>query len=178
MASTNNNLTDFDVSAFTISTSQCQGVQTSCDYTRRVLCGLIYYSLLAMHKQSLHDFNIELIKFVKQIYSHLLNDFIHIIQHHNTDLYYISHSMLHDYNINCDPGTCSSVHRRCRNSIQICKDNNSFSDDYIFYRNLLDCIHCYLIHSYDTGLRIKDDTYDIQFSRIRQLIKETQNSNL
>eukprot|EP01084_Bolivina_argentea_P315671 546945_1 len=99
MASTNDNPTDFDAYAFKISTSQCQEVQTRCDYTRRVMCGLIYYSLLKQHKQSLHHYNIELIKFVKEIYSHLLNDFIHIIQHHNTDLYYISHSMLHDYNI-------------------------------------------------------------------------------
>ena len=66
--------------------------------------------------------------------------------------------------VKCTISNCLHYTRNNRNR-ESEKRNDDDDDDGIFYTDLLDNIHCYLIHSYDTGFRVinnnkKEEQYD------------------
>eukprot|EP01084_Bolivina_argentea_P289327 496789_1 len=78
---------------------KCKTLQIGCDYTKTIMHALKYYSLLKTESQD--DFNNTLTTFCNKIYKSLVDDFIHVIQHHKYDLYYISNCMLKQFNLEC-----------------------------------------------------------------------------
>eukprot|EP01084_Bolivina_argentea_P115422 205256_1 len=168
-----NGIVSFDT--FSTNTFDCHGLKTRCDSTFRIINTMKYYSLFNKQNQKSQDHKNRLVQFANNTYRSLLDDFIHITQHHNNELDYISTSIS-----KCNMQTCSLLSRCYGNRNNTETETHAY--DFVFFTNLLDSIHCYLFHSYDIGLRIKpkqlhvpDDTtecsHDIQFANMQQLIR-------
>eukprot|EP01083_Nonionella_stella_P086550 240529_1 len=82
-----------------------------------------------------------------------LSDFIHIIRLHNNDLSEISRifesSKIKPCNIGVNKCSRSKRHLRDRNTT----NESNRAVDFLFYRDLMDEIHCYLFHLCDYGFR-------------------------
>ncbi len=126
--------------------------------------------------------------FTKEIYLLLIDDYIHIITKHSNDLNQIYNLMIEKYNIKkCIFNKCLSAIRHHRNRLNdnIEQINENECDlEFIFYKNILDSIHCYLFHLYDVGLRIKinnnnygkqTNEFDPYFANIQKIIKQKRN---
>ena len=112
-----------------------------------------------------------------QSYQDVINDFNHVIQAHNNeqDLSYIKEKWSHD----CDKDKCEMTKRYFRNRE---KDKGIKG---IFWRDLMDSVHCYLYHLEDLGYRvkdsnssdveeIKDDCVDNSFGKMYKSVKENR----
>ena len=103
----------------------------------------------------------------------MLNDFLHILDKHKEELQYILGIMITDFNIWCDWNNCDILKRHNRNkekdgyNLKINEDEN-----FVFYRDTMDNIHCYICHSYDVGLRVK---LDKQYNVFQDEIDDTFN---
>eukprot|EP01084_Bolivina_argentea_P076520 138693_1 len=135
----------------------------SCNYVQRIVNALKYYSILDVSDSTNKDQQ-KLIEYCSENES-LLDDYIHILSTHNThkDLDEIYNLLLRDSLIKeCDIFNCklSVRHFRNRNNetqemkVQDLEINNEF----LFFRDLMDAMHCYLFHAYDTGMRVKCHT--------------------
>eukprot|EP01084_Bolivina_argentea_P228887 386471_1 len=106
-------------------------------------------------------------------YTNLMNDYGHIIYEHldkndnDAQFKQIYDYLINEYDLKCNVNNCSKYHRNCRNMqkqrIIINHDNNDNQEsictgnDYYHlaaYIDILDTIHCNLLHSYDIGYRI------------------------
>eukprot|EP01084_Bolivina_argentea_P004322 8218_1 len=155
-----------DFNIFQQETFECNLLNRGCTAVKRIIHGLKHFSCLDQDATTYHQ---TLVQFVKNTYVSLLDDYIHIIQCHNDNLDYISTSMINDYHIiACDINKCSFVLRHFRSNKQDDMSNLLSDDDFVFYRNLIDSIHCYLFHSYDIGLRVNTD--ENQFVNIREAV--------
>eukprot|EP01084_Bolivina_argentea_P266085 451211_1 len=147
---------------------QCNSLKKRCSGIERIIHAMKYYKALNTEaKQSEESF----IEFCTQTYTLLLDDFIHIIQIHTNDLEHIINHMWNEYGIEqCHINNCTSLLRHYENDNQkiSTNTNSSKNDNFIFYRNTMDSIHCYFFHSYDIGLRVKQ--YDNSFSNMRDII--------
>ncbi len=81
---------------------------------------------------------------------YILNDFIHIIRNHNGNLEEIYNIL----NIKCNLSKCIGLKRNQRNRNNMANDFCSNDLDDIFRKDIFDQIHCYLLHSFDTGYRL------------------------
>eukprot|EP01084_Bolivina_argentea_P250125 418978_1 len=81
----------------------------------------------------------------------VLNDFNHLLFHHNTEFESIYDSILLQLNdrTKCELSDCVIMKRSCRD---IMKSNDDYEDFII--QQLLDRIHCYYLHSFDSGYRL------------------------
>eukprot|EP01084_Bolivina_argentea_P011217 20954_1 len=123
----------------------------------------------------------KLIKFCNDIYSTILDDYIHIITIHSNDskLQQISES------IRCDACNCAMVSRHKRDRTQDSIHQNQSADQhFLFYRDMLDSAHFFLYHLYDFGARIKvkqnkheAKQENMQQSNFKQLSEITTNYN-
>ena len=140
----------------------CNGkVYQSCAYINRIIKALRFY-------QSLDSDNIEsndkLMQYCTEKCPSMLNDYIHLITEHNEHLEAI-HESLRKYDDlqECNITTCKFVvhHHRNRNNK---KYVNAHSDHkkIEYYKDLFGTIHCYLLHSFDVGLRIKSAELEIE----------------
>eukprot|EP01084_Bolivina_argentea_P019118 35561_1 len=133
-----------------------------CENIIRIINALKYF-------QSLDNMNNEdqqnLVEFCDK-YQSLLDDYIHILGAHNNDhdLEKIFDLMINDYKLkDCDIIKCTLSLRYYRNRhiqsnskyIENNKTNQFDELQFLFYRDVMDQIHCYLYHLYDTALRIK-----------------------
>ena len=146
----------------------CKGIIQQCQCTTRIIYALKYYQTLNLN----HDENDRqrMIKFFKERYVQLLDDYIHIVTQHNDtiQLEEIFEIMLTEYGMNqCQILNCSLAIRHYRDkSIIGTKEDIDYKvdEDFLFYRDTMDQIHCYLFHLYDAGLRVrrkyKDDNDD------------------
>ena len=137
----------------------------------------------------------EIVKFVKEEYVQLLDDFIHIIDKHNDsiqlekifEIMVEKYDMEHCQILNCSMAIRHQRDRRKDNQEQmILFDGSRLDSEYVFYRDLMDQIHCYLYHLYDTGLRVKIDydekqqnimhesDVDYTFLKIKQVVHQTK----
>eukprot|EP01084_Bolivina_argentea_P299671 516560_1 len=178
MATNNSGSTNLNLSLFKTSSSQCKGLRQRCDHSIKIIHALKYYSLLTKYEQSSDTFQNKLVYFSVEIYPSLVEDFIHIIQYHNNDLYDISHLLSTNYDMKCNIKNCLSLQRHYSHNLDPKQDDKTLKYDFVFFRNLFDSIHCYLFHCYDIGLRIKTDETkiendnDVQFENIREIISE------
>ena len=102
-------------------------------------------------------------------YKHLLNDYHHILKHHlhkkdiskSNDEFDIIYKQIIKYVKHCDVTKCQKFrrNRRIREheniSILNCRNNDLCN----FYTETLDSIHCYFLHSFDIGMRVKAKEY-------------------
>eukprot|EP01084_Bolivina_argentea_P076458 138565_1 len=143
---------------------ECNGLPT-CNYTKTILNAMKCYGVLNDEKW---------IQFCSKTYQSLLNDFVHVIQHHNDDLWYIVNAK----NMKCNVNNCELLLRHYDTNIDISQYDTTVNNDFVFYKNLLNTIHCYVFHSYDIGLRVHKDElknsnseeHDIEFANIRHII--------
>eukprot|EP01083_Nonionella_stella_P040605 110157_1 len=114
----------------------------------------------------------------------ILNDYIHIIKTH--DVY------LEDLCFNtCDIEQCNAFKRNQSNRLkQYMDDNDSkVSDETIVMIDILDQIHCYLFHTFDTGHRltkqeqlivesaVNKDHILVTFNTIRRILSDKKNTS-
>eukprot|EP01084_Bolivina_argentea_P265027 449108_1 len=104
--------------------------------------------------------NLSLIEYFDTHITNLLNDYGHILCVHldnalnqqNNDEFAVISAKCHKY-INCSLNKCKYYQRNNRNR---CKEEIKDSNDKLsLYVDIMDTIHCYFLHSYDTGFRIK-----------------------
>ena len=140
--------------------SKCGKTVFQCDFTRRVASALKYYDLINWEDpQNQH----KLVNYCNNAYNagSLLDDYIHIVETHNDQLEDIFHLLLTQYNMKyCDVLKCSLVirHYRDRRNVPILNtDDEPIDQEFLYYRDLFDQMHCYLYHLYDMGLRVKWD---------------------
>eukprot|EP01084_Bolivina_argentea_P084460 152733_1 len=145
----------------TLKQNQCISLEEGCECINRMHSALRYYSSLNLdHSQHAEN---KLVKYCNMTYKLLLNDYVHIVTNHNsdTDLHKIFNLLTasDDY-IECTIAKCtlSSRHYRDRNVNNINKSKVESNKDFMFYRDILDSMHCFLFHLYDFGLRIKNSS--------------------
>ena len=75
----------------------------------------------------------------------------------------------------CQLEKCNKLHRNCRNRekqqspLSHINDNNDSMELFNFYVDILDTIHCFLIHTFDIGFRIKSDELSIEQKEEQQI---------
>ena len=153
----------------------------SCDHLRRVIPALRYYSGLDL-ENNINDRD-TLLRFFDE-YSLLLNDYIHVMQSHNSqqDLQEISETGLQSCGRNC-----KILKQRYRRRYEDHRITGNMEDDarISVYVDLLDSLHFHLFHMHDTGYRMSrsdisklqddDDTkidtdWEYEFKKIKRKI--------
>ena len=90
----------------------------------------------------------------------ILNDYIHIIKYHDNilqDIYkYINIK-------SCKLNTCKYIKRNYRNKINENNNNKNNNNDNKseLINNIIDIIHCYLIHTFDIGFKLTQNEKDL-----------------
>jgi len=199
-------LFNLDMNIFKISTDYCYHDSSStsnditkCDYLKRILHALRYYSLIKLDDKPFN--NDILMSFCDNIYPQLIDDYNHVICKHSDDLEDINDQLIKDTNYgDCDHKKCKLFARYYDNSTRKTKtanttsnnnnnNNNEITDSkLLFKREIFDNIHHWLFHLYHVGMRTKkksifvdqDDDYleedeqdeyiDHQFKKIKEII--------
>ena len=144
-----------------------------CHPTFRMRSALIFYSTIDPINNTKHAQ--KLLQYVRCSYVEILNDYIHIMEHHQNNIDQIQEKMKIDIYLmeKCDIEKCmkSVRHYRDRDTSRPLFDarNNQLTHqdrdehlehDLVFYVDLLDSIHVLWFHSFELGLRshvMKDD---------------------
>eukprot|EP01083_Nonionella_stella_P268420 907395_1 len=189
-----------------LSERKCETQPGQCVSIEIVIKALKYYEEISMEKDTKNA------KAKLMEYAHynrdLLDAHIHIIMKHNNehDFEQINALLIDDEADECQMMNCLYLMRHNRNTGTEAKaeekddddDDDDDDEEYAYYRDLLDAIHCYLYHSYDTGFRVKrnelmatkDSTemqeeekynesyFDEAFSKLYNIIKEKQNKSV
>eukprot|EP01084_Bolivina_argentea_P276736 472261_1 len=115
--------------------------ETESKYVERLLSVVQQYALLNNNPHT----NKELIEFMENTnYEQILNDYTHVISKHNERQKSIKSK--------CNLYKCSILKRYYFNSDTNTSDHKQ-EEDFMFYTELLDSIHCYLYHLQDLGQR-------------------------
>eukprot|EP01084_Bolivina_argentea_P279155 477210_1 len=135
----------------------CESYVSECNWVQMVINTLKYYQA----NDAIHVTDGELIQYCNTR-KQLLDAYIHIIIEHNNeeDLQQIFDLLITDYDQQqCNKNKCLYLirHNRNRSKIEDGKHEILMETcvEYTFYRDLLDTMHCYLYHLYDTGFRKK-----------------------
>eukprot|EP01084_Bolivina_argentea_P309808 535925_1 len=134
-------------------TNDCLDIK-SCKSLERLILILNFYDKWLVKKD-----NDDLVEYMSK-YKHLMNDYGHILSVHlnNKSSMKNDKTFLFIHNeciksINCSLNKCSHYERNSRNR---CKEIQLFNDkDVLYYTDILDTIHVYFLHSFDTGFRSK-----------------------
>ena len=137
---------------------ECKSI-TTCPCIERTILSLKY-----IHNQDLDIINnskdqTTLLEFVNNKHTNLLNDYHHILFQHEHDIDSIHNLLFTKYDISpCNINKCEMVKRNLRNRDREEKekkisDANTNNMDLIFWMDIIDSIHCYLLHIYDYGYR-------------------------
>eukprot|EP01084_Bolivina_argentea_P084462 152738_1 len=161
----------------TLKQNQCISLEEGCECINRMHSALRYYSSLNLdHSQHAEN---KLVKYCNMTYKLLLNDYVHIVTNHNsdTDLHKIFNLLTasDDY-IECTIAKCtlSSRHYRDRNVNNINKSKVESNKDFMFYRDILDSMHCFLFHLYDFGYRIHKNELNEMKTTITKDTEDTE----
>eukprot|EP01084_Bolivina_argentea_P109346 195453_1 len=143
----------------------------TCESLKRIVTMLHFYqSTISNDDEKNGDL---LLDYVQNQYKELLTDYQHIISNHlnkskkeNDDNYYIINCKCKKY-IQCDLSNCNNYQRNNRDR---CKEQiiENYDSLLTIYTDIIDTIHCYFIHSFDTGFRIKSHAL-----KIKEELKET-----
>eukprot|EP01084_Bolivina_argentea_P098392 176834_1 len=137
----------------------CESVQ-QCNVIPRLITTLQYYSSLDIMKNMEQANNF--IEFVDEAHLTLLDDYTHLVNCHGNDLIEIS-----KYISPCkDIKTCqfTSRHQQVIGTKKAGKEPKLS-----FYKNVMDSMHFYICHLYDTGLRSLDIDNDLQDEEIKRV---------
>ena len=156
----------------------CNSVNT-CTQVVKIIDALKY------HQSSLKLHASQIVQHFKQVHTTLLDDHLHIMQYHNDQLDDLTDIVTTTPSLNCDPSTCNILKnnfRRSSDQNEVNKEDNKEDEDFIFYRDLLDTIHCYLIHSFNVGVRIRKEELisnnedNDTFATIKSVINSKRNT--
>ena len=143
---------------------------SSCPSIKRIGAALNFYSVCIKDNNDnvFSDINQSLITDYMISHGSIMDDYIHILVSHidgSHEIFLEIYKYLISVVGKCDILQCNKFIRngRLRDDKKekiICEND----DKYIItaYIDILDTIHCNLIHSFDTGLRINHDMIDIQ----------------
>eukprot|EP01084_Bolivina_argentea_P216391 367637_1 len=145
-------------------TGSCNGSINECSMISRLINGLIYYQSLDIEKT---DEQQKLINFFHEEYNTVLDDYVHILSVHDRqqDMQDIFNLLISNPSVvhKCNIKTCtiSSRHRRDRDIMdeKLNHDVAQMDDEFAFYQEIMDQVHFYVYHLYDTGLRIKNEEF-------------------
>lgn len=163
-------------------------ILSKCHHLKRMINCLKYYTLLNIddNPSNAHLFN----EFCNDVYDQLLNDYQHIITSHEPHLEDIHNELINDNNFGqCKYDKCAffgRYHDDLSATTQKCDDIKL-----MFYTDIMDNIHNWLYHMFDSAMRIKrsalnsdqdeqieDDedgtNIDITFGRISNHISNTR----
>ena len=162
----------------------------NCSALSRLIAALKYYQILNIDENKNNGDIFE--HFINESYIpvNLINDYTHLIEEHEEDVYDINQwilSSLHN-NKKCNIEKCQHTFRHYNDKNQDNKDENdilttsSSEPNLTFFCNLFDLLHFYLYHLYETGHRIKmddiemvDDVTDKAFARLKTQIMQRNN---
>eukprot|EP01084_Bolivina_argentea_P176338 305172_1 len=146
--------------------SQCESV-TSCTAVENIKKALEY--------QYKTDNKAEIYEYCTNTNPNIIKDFHHILMRHlnhanklkNDKNFQIIYKIM-TTNIECNVSKCGGFSRNNRNkekkSSKMTVEQQSTNDDdnleHTYFIDLLDNIHCYFIHSFDTGFRLNADMTD------------------
>ena len=162
-------------------TKQAQVVETECDGVAE--CPALHQLLKALEVYDGIDMDREietLIEYGKQ-HKHLIDDFSHVIQEHNTEEDIAAMQSGSGLGGKCDYSECQMGQRYYRNKRQDIEMKG------MFWKDLMDSVHCYLYHLEDFGYRVNlsdvglkdpddddvgEDCVDDRFSLIYDRVKK------
>eukprot|EP01084_Bolivina_argentea_P201566 344535_1 len=182
-----------DMDVFKLITNACFGKDTKhisipkCDALNRFICALKYFTLLNLSNNP--DSNNLFTEFCDDVYPNLLDDRIHIIRTHSSQLQQIHKALIEHQNIGkCTLSKCNLFQRHyAENRRPIANKNKLYDSKFLFYRDIFDGMHHYLFHLFDIGMRIEmneekkqieEDDYqciDHEFSKKKGIINEKKN---
>ena len=132
-------------------TRYCPGkIEAGCEYTNQVMDVLKYYQTLDLENEINQQI---MIKYFHQKTSVFLDDYTHFITKHLNDVY----QQTTNFDINeCNFVECPILarHHRDKEIEQTNREDQQLDDDFIFYRDIMDSLHCTIYHQYDEGLRM------------------------
>eukprot|EP01083_Nonionella_stella_P064811 169266_1 len=139
--------------------NQCRSIE-DCVSISNITQSLRFYHNYQKDKieQDDDEKQLELEDFFCSKYTNLINDYHHILQEHldkdtvsNNRAFEAIHDKMSKY-IDCDICSCKHYKRNERDRENQCNDDIPYSIAPMI--DILDTIHCYFIHSFDTGYRI------------------------
>eukprot|EP01084_Bolivina_argentea_P232020 391143_1 len=140
--------------------NECKSVET-CQIIKRLAVALKYYSSLDVVNNS--EQQDTFIDFITMNYTKVLDDYVHLVNHHGNDLSEINDQLAGDGLFSdCNISNCSFTARHYQT-------NNNYknaSDSALhFYKQTMDSLHFYLLHLFDTGIII-NGVYNTLSSRL------------
>lgn len=160
-----------NIKSKSIFNNECKSL-VECDSINRIISCLKFYQKLDLN----NDSNL-LIEYLNQNnYPFLLNDYNHILIKHlgdnkSTQETRKEFEAIHVYIMSqiesCELEKCQQLHRNSRDrekdseSALIQPDDNQDKDLFNFYVDYLDTIHCFLVHTFDIGHRLKSDEINL-----------------
>lgn len=159
---------DIDIYNETNKISECKKILpfnvSNCSHIRRLISSLKYYSTLDII-QNKND-EMEFIYFFLEIYKHVLNDIVHLVDKHNDDLQQINESLINDKDfIACDVKQCALTARHYHRAEFNKENKKNVNDDKSltnFYIEMMDGLHLYIMHLFDLGIRSIKSIHDIR----------------
>eukprot|EP01084_Bolivina_argentea_P194371 333494_1 len=113
--------------------------------------------------------------------THLLNDYYHLLINHSNEHeeIYVQINKTIYQNKQCDLFQCSLIRRNNRNRDKFApKQYFSVDSHHIVRQQLIDRIHCYYLHSFDTGHKItREEIHNIQNKRDISFEAKISNDN-
>eukprot|EP01084_Bolivina_argentea_P227199 383739_1 len=140
-----------DVNVFKDDSTDCTS-GFICFCTERIVNAIKYYQALNMGSI---DAKNQLTQFYDETYPHMLNDFTHIITKHPDSL-----DSMYDFATKvlglgkCTAKKCYRLRRHNRNRDDEKETLTNKDIKFQFKRDLMDAIHCYVLHQYDFGYAI------------------------
>ncbi len=139
-----------------------------CKSLKRIKCVLHYYEFIQSENKDDDHANIskQMTEFLRnnEYEKNLINDYHHMLSLHltqNDDDYAYINSVISKL-ITCQIANCKFYLRNQRDREQeITKNTSKIDQKCIFYMDILDNIHTYFVHGYDTGFRTKNN-YTLQ----------------
>ena len=149
-----------------------QSAKGGCSHLMRMVNALIYYSKFEIVGNG--SSKRQLMEFANGSYCALLSDYIHTMDRHieskHIDYIQERHSAKFGLIDKCDINNCLLLFRSQDRYTPDGHHHDDHDDDNdhkeedlsgnsLFFRDIMDAMHCYLVHSYDIGLRIKVRRY-------------------
>ena len=157
--------------------THCESIDECMSIKRMIIVLRFYESLNIIKNNNPHSISM-LINWINDSYTahKLLDDFIHINTIHNNKLEEIQKYIVQQLEIKvCDINHCISLarHNRDRKLDRNHDTMNEGEDDqWIFIRDTFDNIHSYLFHTFDMGLKIKQQEIDKIKAKIEKTMSE------
>eukprot|EP01084_Bolivina_argentea_P263105 445202_1 len=138
------------------STSVKHSMVKNCTCLTRVSEAMKYYDIYCGNTtQQNNSIQNNFLQFCDEVYSNMLEDYIHIIKIHNMDVHKIAYELTTHYGFtNCVAKKCAKISRHYRREAPMNTGDLKQDDRLGFYYNLYDQLHYFIFHLYDIGLRI------------------------